>query len=267
MSTSENRLSSSRSSAQTDLVQTTRVGSIWIVTINRPAQRNAIDGPTARALTSAFQQFERTADLAVAILTGAGGTFCAGADLSTASDEQRALHVSDEGDAPSGLARLQLSKPSIAAIEGFALGGGFELALWCDLRVAASDAIFGLAHHRWGITSLDGGTVLLPRLVGQSHALDLILTGRRVEGEEVRTMGLVNRLVAPGTALQSAITLAEEIARSPQACLRADRLSCLEQWSLPYREALQNEARHSLPVIQSQETQAMIRRFANRKAR
>lgn len=248
-------------------VKTEQVGSIWVVTINRPVARNAIDGPTARALSAAFRQFEHASDLSVAVLTGAGETFCSGADLSTASDEQRALHVSDEGDAPSGLARLQLSKPCIAAVEGFALGGGFEIALWCDLRVAASNAIFGLAHHRWGITSLDGGTVLLPRLVGQSHALDLILTGRRVDGEEARAMGLVNRLVAPGTALQAAIALAEEIARSPQACIRADRLSCLEQWSLPYREALRNEALHSLPVIQSEETQAMVRRFASRKTR
>jgi enoyl-CoA hydratase len=250
---------------ETNLVQTERRGAIWIVTLNRPAVRNAIDGPTARALTAAFRQFEREDALLVAVLTGAGGTFCAGADLTSALDAQRALHIAEDGDAPSGLARLQLSKPCLAAIEGYALGGGLELALWCDLRVASSSAVLGVAHHRWGIPSMDGATVLLPRLIGQSRALDLLLTGRMVTGEEACTIGLINRLVTPGSALEGAVALAEEIARFPQSSLRADRLSCYEQWALPYRDALLNETRHSLPIIQAEEAGAALRRFADRR--
>lgn len=247
-------------------VTTERKGTIWIVTLNRPAARNAIDGPTARALASAFQQFEREESLFVAILTGAEKTFCAGADLTTAEDPRRALHIAEDGDAPSGLARLRLSKPCLAAIEGYALGGGFELALWCDLRVAASTAVFGLEHHRWGIPSMDGATVLLPRLIGQSRALDFILTGRRVTGEEAFAIGLVNRLVAPGTALEEALVLAQEIARFPQASLRADRLSCYEQWPLSYHDALLNKTRRSMPVIQAEGAGAALRRFLRRKS-
>jgi enoyl-CoA hydratase len=248
-------------------VTTERRGATWIVTLNRPAVRNAIDGPTALALASAFRQFERDDTLLVAVLTGAGETFCAGADLTTATDARRALHVAEDGDAPSGLARLQLSKPCLAAIEGYALGGGFELALWCDLRVAATSAILGLEHHRWGIPSMDGATVLLPRLIGQSRALDLILSGRRITGEEASAMGLVNRLVAEGTALEAALALAQEIARFPQGSLRADRLSCYEQWSLPYQEALLNETRHSLPVLRAEGAETALRRFIGRKER
>jgi enoyl-CoA hydratase len=247
------------------LVRTEQAGAVWIVTLNRPAVRNAIDGPTAQALTRAFQQFERTPHLAVAVLTGAGGTFCSGADLTTLSDEQRGLHLAEEGDAPLGVARMMLSKPCIAAIEGYAVAGGFELALWCDLRVAASNAVFGIYNHRWGIPCTDGATVLLPRLIGHSHALDLLLTGRSVSGEEARSMGLVNRLVAPGTVLQAALALAEEIVRFPQQCLRADRLSSYEQWSLSFRDALHNETQRSLPVIQSEETRAAARRFTQRE--
>jgi enoyl-CoA hydratase len=269
MSTPENQTHQSTSLGedvtQAHLVKTERVGSVWIVTINRPDVRNAIDGPTAQALTNAFQQFECTADLSVAVLTGAGGTFCSGMDLTAVPDEQRLLHLAEEGNAPLGLARLVLSKPCLAAIEGYALAGGFELALWCDLRVAASDAVFGLAHHRWGIPSLDGATVLLPRLIGQSHALDLILTGRNVAGEEAHVMGLVNRLAAPGTALETALALAEDIARFPQSPVRADRLSCYEQWVLSYPDALQNEARHSLRVIQSEGKGAALSLFTSRR--
>jgi enoyl-CoA hydratase len=248
-----------------DGVKTEQIGKIWIVTINRPAVRNAVDRSTAQALTAAFQQFERDPQLAVAVLTGAGGTFCSGADLTSISDEQRGLLTTQEGASPLGLARMLLSRPCIAAIEGYAVGGGLELALWCDLRIAAQDSILGIFHHRWGIPSMDGATVLLPRLVGQSRALDLLLTGRGVSGEEALAMGLVNRLVVPGSALQAALDLAEEIARFPQQCVRSDRLSCYEQWSLSMHDALSNETRHSLAVLDSEETKRGVNRFNRRK--
>ncbi len=262
--TTENRGQQSNTSGK-DLVKTEQVGQVWIVTINRPAVRNAVDGPTARALTQAFQYFEQEPQLALAVLTGAGGTFCSGADLTFISDERQGLSVAEQGEAPLGLARLQLSKPCIAAIEGYAVGGGMEMALWCDLRVAARNAILGIFHHRWGIPSMDGATVLLPRLIGQSRALDLLLTGRAVSGEEALAMGLVNRLVEPGNALQAALDLAEEILRSPQACVRSDRLSCYEQWSLSPRDALLNETRHSLSMLASQEGENTRSRIRQRK--
>ncbi|MCX7621442.1 MAG: crotonase/enoyl-CoA hydratase family protein, partial [Acidimicrobiales bacterium] len=213
---------------------------IVVVAINRPEVRNAVDRPTAEALAAAFRRFESDDDLLVAVLTGTGGTFCAGADLKGVA-EGRGNRVTEEGDGPMGPTRMLLDKPVIAAVEGHAVAGGLELALWCDLRVAAEDAVFGVYCRRWGVPLIDGGTVRLPRLIGQSHALDLILTGRGVSGEEARSMGLANRLVAPGCALASAKDLARQLAAFPQRCLRADRRSAYEQWSLGLVDALRNE--------------------------
>jgi enoyl-CoA hydratase len=252
---------SGEEAAQAEPVKTERHGSIWVVTINRPATRNAVNRPTSNALTKAFEYFEQDTDMTVAILTGAGGTFCSGADLQALAQQQIPLN---EDISPLGLARLRLSKPCLAAIEGYALAGGFEIALWCDLRVAAPNALFGIAHHRWGIPSMDGATVLLPRLIGQSRALDLLLTGRTITGEEAYGMGLVNRLATSGSVLETALTLANEIARFPQPCLRADRLSAYQQWTLPYQDALRNEAHNSLHMIQAEEREAILRRLATR---
>ncbi len=175
-------------------------GPVRIITINRPEARNAVDGPTAAALANAFRDFDADDRLSVGVLTGAGGTFCAGADLKSFGTE-RANSVDDDGDGPMGPSRMMLSKPVLAAVEGFAVAGGLELAIWCDLRIAARDAVFGVFCRRWGVPLIDGGTVRLPRLIGHSHALDLILTGRGVEGEEALRMGLANRLTEPGEAL------------------------------------------------------------------
>lgn len=242
-------------------VQTEMAGNIFIVTLNRPEVRNAIDGPTARALVDAFQAFDSNDALSVAVLTGAGSTFCAGADLTAIADTERGLRVAEEGDAPLGISRMLLSKPVIAAVEGYAVAGGLELALWCDLRVAAEDATFGVYCRRWGVPLVDGGTIRLTRLIGHSHALDMILTGRGVSGQEALTMGLANRLVPRGTALEFALALAAQLARFPQQCLRSDRLSSYEQWSLPMEEALRNETRRGLNVIRSSEMTAGVQRF------
>jgi enoyl-CoA hydratase len=222
------------------LVETTTDGPVLTVTINRPEARNAVNGPTAAALAGAFRAFDADDDLSVAVLTGAGGTFCAGADLKsfgTASGNT----VRDEGDGPMGPSRMMLRKPTIAAVEGYAVAGGLELAVWCDLRVAARDAVFGVFCRRWGVPLIDGGTVRLPRLIGQSHALDLILTGRGVEGEEALRIGLANRLTEPGAALETAVSLAHDLARLPQTCMRNDRRSSYEQWDLPFDDAMANE--------------------------
>src|SRR5947209_11484064 len=225
-------------------------GEVAVVTINRPEVRNAVDDPTAAALVGAFRRFDADESLSVAVLTGAGGTFCAGADLKAMREEgaPRASRVAADGDGPVGPTRLLLNKPVIAAVEGHAVAGGLELAAWCDLRVAAEDAVFGVYCRRWGIPLMDGGTIRLTRLLGHSHALDLILTGRGVAGEEALRMGLVNRLVPPGETRAAAIALAHELARFPQRCLRSDRLSAYEQWSLPFEEAMRNEARRGLEV-------------------
>ena len=233
-----------------------------IITIDRPEVRNAVDGPTAAALADAFRAFDADDSQDVAILTGGGGTFCAGADLKAVSrgDGNR---VTATGDGPMGPTRMLLSKPVIAAVEGHAVAGGLELALWCDLRVAASDAVFGVYCRRWGVPLIDGGTIRLPRLIGQSHAMDLILTGRGVAGDEARHMGLVNRLTDPGDALSSAITLADSLGRFPQRCMRSDRRSAYEQWSLGLDEALSFETETGLEVIRSGETREGATRFAN----
>lgn len=240
-----------------------RRGAVLIVAINRPEVRNAIDGPTAAALAQAFRLFEADDALAVAVLTGAGGTFCSGADLTALVQGERTLRVAEDGDAPLGISRMLLSKPVIAAVEGYAVAGGLELALWCDLRVAAEDAVFGVYCRRWGVPLVDGGTVRLPRLIGHSHALDMILTGRGVSGQEALAMGLANRLVPHGGALDAALTLAIDLARLPQTCLRSDRLSAYEQWSLPLDAALRNETRRGLNVISSEEMLLGVRRFTS----
>ncbi len=242
-------------------ITTERHGAVFIVTINRPHVRNAIDGHTAAALAQAFRLFEADDALAVAVLSGAGGTFCSGADLTAIARGERALRVAEEGDAPLGVSRMLLSKPVVAAVEGYAVAGGLELALWCDLRVAAEDAVFGVYCRRWGVPLVDGGTIRLPRLIGQSRALDLILTGRGVFGQEALSMGLANRLVPHGGALDAALALANDLARFPQTCLRSDRLSAYEQWSLPLDEALRSETRRGLSVISAEEMLAGVRRF------
>jgi len=234
---------------------------ITIVTIDRPAVRNAVDRQTAKELADAFREFDADESRAVAILTGAGGTFCAGADLKAIATGG-GNRVEESGDGPMGPTRMGLSKPVIAAIEGHAVAGGLELALWCDLRVAAEDAVFGVYCRRWGVPLVDGGTVRLPRLIGQSHALDLILTGRGVSGEEALRMGLANRLAPPGRALEAALELAEQLARFPQRCLRGDRLGVLAQWGLPETDALREETHRGLEVIRSGETEAGATRFA-----
>lgn len=232
-----------------------------IVTIDRPDVRNAVDRETAKALAAAFRTFEEDETLAVAILTGANGTFCAGADLKAVATGG-GNRTAAEGDGPMGPSRMRLGKPVVAAVEGFAVAGGLELALWCDMRVAAEDAVFGVYCRRWGVPLVDGGTVRLPRLIGESHAMDLILTGRGVSGEEARTMGLANRIVPSGGALAAAKELALQLAAFPQRCLRSDRLSALEQWDLEFDAALANETRRGLEVINSGETRAGAERFA-----
>lgn len=242
-------------------VNTERLGRVFVVTINRPDVRNAIDREVANALVRAFQNFDADDSLAVAVLTGANNTFCSGFDLKAMFDQERTLSVTPEGNGPLGITRMLLSKPVIAAIEGYAVAGGFELALWCDLRVAAENAVFGVYNRRWGVPLVDGGTIRLPRLIGHSHALDLILTGRSVSGQEARLIGLANRLVPPGEALSAAIALANDLAQVPQQCLRSDRLSSYEQWSLPLEEALRCETRHGLEVLKSGEALTGARRF------
>jgi enoyl-CoA hydratase len=238
-------------------------GPVCIVTIDRPDVRNAVDGPTAALLADAFRTFDADPSLSVAVLTGADGTFCAGADLKGISDgrgNRVERHVAADG--PMGPTRMLLGKPVIAAVEGFAVAGGLELAVWCDLRVAAEDAVFGVYCRRWGVPLVDGGTVRLPRLIGHSHALDLILTGRGVTGEEAVRMGLVNRSVPTGTALAAATTLAHDLAALPQGCMRRDRQSSYDQWSMNTRDALAHETSLGLETIASGETVAGAARFA-----
>jgi len=242
-------------------VRTESDGPVLVVTIDRPEVLNAIDQPTSAALADAFRTFDAGDSQAVAVLTGAGGVFCAGADLKAVAGG-RGTRVAEEGDGPLGPTRLLLSKPVIAAVEGWAVAGGLELALWCDVRVAASNAVFGVFCRRWGVPLVDGGTVRLPRLIGHSHALDLILTGRGVAGEEARLMGLANRLVPPGQALAEAVRMAHELAGLPQGCLRSDRRSSYEQWDLSFGDAMANETRRGLEVIKSGETRAGAQRFA-----
>jgi enoyl-CoA hydratase len=236
-------------------------GSVVVVTIDRPQVRNAVDGPTATALADAFGRFDADDSLSAAVLTGAGGTFCAGADLKGVA-EGRGNRIADDGLGPMGPTRMLLSKPVVAAVEGYAVAGGLELAVWCDLRVAARDAVFGVFCRRWGVPLVDGGTIRLSRALGHSHALDLILTGRGVSGEEAQRMGLANRLVEPGEALAEAVRLAQQLAAFPQRCLRNDRLSSYVQWDLSLDAALREETRLGLQVIRSGETQQGAKRFS-----
>jgi len=238
---------------------------IWVVTINRPEVRNCVDRETAEALADAFRAFDENDDLRVAILQGEDGAFCAGADLKAVGqgDSGDANRVRTEGDGPMGPTRMRLGKPVIAAVEGHAVAGGLELAIWCDLRVAARDAVFGVYCRRWGVPLIDGGTVRLPRLIGQSHAMDMILTGRGVSGEEALAMGLANRLVESGDAFEAALELARSIAQFPQRCLRSDRISALEQWGESESDALREETRLGLEVIRSGETQQGAALFAS----
>jgi enoyl-CoA hydratase len=237
-------------------------GPVTVVTIDRPAARNAVDRVTAEELSAAFRAFDGDPSRAVAVLTGAGGVFSAGADLKAlaAGTPNR---VAPDGDGPLGPTRMLLSKPVVAAVEGHAVAGGLELALWCDLRVAARDAVFGVFCRRWGVPLIDGGTVRLPRIVGMGHALDLILTGRGVSGDEAQRMGLVTRLVERGAALDAAVELARTIAAFPQQCLRGDRLSAHEQWSLPLDAALANELRHGIATLSSGEIADGLARFTS----
>ncbi len=237
-------------------------GPVAIVTIERPEVRNAVDGPTAEQLAEAFRRFAEDDALNVAVFTGADGTFCAGADLK-GMVEGRGNQIAEDGDAPMGPTRMLLEKPVIAAVEGHAVAGGLELAVWCDMRVAAEDAVFGVFERRWGVPLIDGGTVRLARMIGHSHALDLLLTGRGVSGEEARTMGLANRLVPHGKALEAAVALAHTIAAFPQVCMRQDRLSSYEQWGMSLDEAMANEFRHGLETIMSGETVAGAQQFAD----
>jgi len=247
-------------------VDVERDGSISLISINRPSARNAVDGPTAHQLAEAFEAFDRDDTQHVAILTGRDGTFCAGADLK-AMGSMNENKARPEGRGPMGPTRMILSKPVIAAIEGYAVAGGLELSLWCDLRVAARDATFGVFCRRWGVPLIDGGTVRLPRLIGQSRAMDLILTGRAVGAEEAFAIGLVNRLSPPGHALDTAIELARDIALFPQRCLRADRQSALAQWGVDETTAMAHEFAGGFGVIMSGETAEGARRFASGEGR
>ncbi len=249
-------------------VKTERHDHVFTVGIDRIEVRNAVDGPTAASLADAFRAFEGDPKLLVAVLYGAGGSFCAGADLKAMSeDPARMNRVAPDGDGPMGPTRMVLSKPVLAAIEGHAVAGGLELALWCDLRIAAESATLGFFDRRWGVPLIDGGTVRLPRLIGQSRALDLLLTGRPVGAKEAFEMGLVNRVVEDGQALDAAVELGAAIARFPQACMRTDRRSSIEQWGLNFDAAMANEFKVGLEAIGSGETQAGAQKFTSGKGR
>ena len=237
-------------------------GRVLVVTIDRPERRNAVDQLAARLLLEAFEEFAHDSTHDVAVLTGANGTFCAGADLKAIS-EGTGNRVTADGPGPMGPTRLLLDKPVIAAVEGFAVAGGFELALWCDLRVMASDAVMGVFCRRWGVPLVDGGTIRLPRLVGSSRAADMILTGREVGAEEAVGMGLANRVAEPGHALSDAIALANQLASLPQTCLRSDLRSSKEQWGLEVDHALRREYELGMATVESGETLRGATRFAN----
>lgn len=247
------------------MIRTEQKGPVFVITIDRPEVRNAVDRPTADALTEAFRLFERTESALVAVLWGAGGSFCAGADLKAlaSGDPDRINRLSEDGDGPMGPSRMMLSKPVIAAIAGHAVAGGLELACLCDLRVVEEDAVLGVFCRRWGVPLIDGGTVRLPRLVGLSHALDLILTGRAVGADEALRIGLANRVVPSGRALAEAITLAEAIAAFPQACMRADRASAYRAFDGSETEAMDREFTRGVTVLE----QAVMgaKRFTERR--
>lgn len=243
-----------------------RDGPISTMTINRPRARNAVDPETALELRAAFKAFDSDDSQSVAILTGADGAFCAGYDLKVAAQGGSGTAWNPEDEGPMGPTRMLLSKPVIAAVEGHAVAGGLELALWCDLRVASATAVFGVYCRRWGVPLIDGGTIRLPRLIGHSRALDMILTGRGVEAREAHEIGLANRLVPAGEALAAATELALEIAKFPQSCMQADRRSSYQQWSLDIADALVNEGRGG-QGLDREEIEAGAARFASGKGR
>ena len=241
-----------------DAVRVERSGPVFTVLLSRPERRNAVDGATAVALAEAFREFDADHAAAVAVLHGEGGVFCAGADLQAVGSDA-GNRVSPDGDGPMGPTRMRLGKPVIAAVAGYAVAGGLELALWCDLRVAEEGAVFGVFCRRWGVPLIDGGTVRLPRLIGVSRAMDMVLTGRGVRAAEALEMGLANRVVPDGTSRAAAEELAHELAAFPQTCLREDRLSLLEQDGLEEPAALANEFEHGLRSLA--DVQAGLERF------
>lgn len=244
---------------ETMSVRVEKSGEIWTVILSRPERRNAVDRPTAQALSDAFKAFDEDPSAAVAVLWGEGGTFCAGADLKALSTGN-GNRVAPDGDGPMGPTRMLLSKPVVAAISGHAVAGGLELALWCDLRVAEQSAVLGVFCRRFGVPLIDGGTVRLPRLIGLSRALDLILTGRPVLADEALQLGLCNRVVADGEARTAAEALARQIAAFPKAAMRGDRLSAYQQFGMDLPSAMQNELSHGLPALT--EAAAGAQRFA-----
>jgi enoyl-CoA hydratase len=242
-------------------VRVEKQGPVTTVVLSRPEVRNAVDGATARSLAEAFRRFDADPDAAVAVLWGEGGNFCSGADLKALGTSRgnrvdapsvgaSSHDLSHSAEGPMGPTRMRLSKPVIAAVSGYAVAGGLELAIWCDLRIVEEDAVFGVFCRRWGVPLVDGGTVRLPRLIGQSHAMDLILTGRAVPAREAREMGLANRVVPTGEARTAAEALAAEIAAFPQVCLRHDRMSALEQQGMEEDDAIAREFRHGLATIE-----------------
>ena len=247
--------------AERTTVRIERRGPVFTVVLSRHERRNAVDRATAAALADAFREFERDPEAAVAVLFGEGGNFCAGADLKAVA-EDHGNPTRPEGDGPLGPTRMLLSKPCIAAVAGWAVAGGFELALWCDLRVVEESARFAVLCRRWGVPLIDGGTLRLPRIVGLGRALDLILTGRAVGAQEALAMGLATRVVPDGGSREAAEALAQEIAAFPPLCMRSDRLATYEGIGLPLEEALRNEFRRGLSVIESGETRAGAARFA-----
>ncbi len=236
-------------------------GAVTTVILSRPEVRNAVDNATADGLAQAFRAFDADPEARVAVFWGAGGTFCAGADLKVVASGERIQRYAVEGDGPMGPSRLKLTKPVIAAVAGFAVAGGLELALWCDLRVVEQSAVFGVYCRRWGVPLIDGGTVRLPRIVGLGRALDLILTGRPVPADEALSIGLANRVVPDGTSRQAAEELARQIAAFPQVCLRSDRLSAHEQAGMSHDEAMRNEFLRGMQVLGSGESRAGAQRF------
>ena len=242
---------------------------VTVIALDRHEARNAVDGPTALALAQSFIAFDENPDSDVAVFYGKHSTFCAGADLKAlaSGDSERANPLSADGIGPMGPSRMQLSKPVIGAISGHAVAGGLELALWCDIRVVEETTVMGVFCRRWGVPLVDGGTVRLPRLIGHSRAMDLILTGRPVKAEEALMMGLANRVVPEGQALSQAIMLAQQLCRFPQTCMRSDRLSACEQWGLDLTAAMESEFKRGMEVIESLETVEGATRFASGKGR
>ncbi len=247
---------------EAEAVRVERNGPVTIVTLFRPQARNAVDGPTAEALADAFAAFDADPQARVAVFHGANGQFCAGADLKALADPSRRNRLESDGTGPMGPSRMLLSKPVIAAISGYAVAGGLELALWCDLRVVERSAVLGVFCRRFGVPLIDGGTVRLPRLIGLSRALDLILTGRPVDSGEALAIGLANRVVDDGGSRNAAIALAQQLAALPQACMRSDRRSAYEQFGMNLEDALGNEFALGMSTIESGESFAGAARFA-----